>query len=60
MSTNYTEQWQKLFETECSSWDPRDQQRFLNIPNDQTEVDAEELEACKELVAEIKSKRKAG
>lgn len=62
MAQNFTEAWKKLFKESCQGWDPRDIQRFLNIPNDPEEVDAEEYAACKELVAEVRARKakKAG
>lgn len=56
MSANYAEEFKRLFEEECTSWDGRDQQRFLNIPNSQEEVDEDEIEACREFIDEVNSR----
>jgi hypothetical protein len=53
MSDNYTATWKRLFQRNCSHWTPRDRLRYVNIPNDPEDVDAEELEASKELIREI-------
>ena len=52
-----TTKWKKLFHiNNCGDWDPRHVQRYLNIPNDPEEIDEEEYESAKELIAEINGK----
>lgn len=62
MGKNYTEEWKRLFRQHCRNWDAYDKQRYVNIPNDPEDVTEDELQSCKELVAEIKEKasRKEG
>lgn len=57
MASHLTEEWKRLFKENCLDWDPMNQQRYLNIPNDREDVDAEELDSCKELIADINSKK---
>lgn len=54
--TELTATWRKLFAKNCGHWSDRDKLRYLSVPNDRDDIDAEELESCRELIAEINKK----
>jgi hypothetical protein len=56
MPDDLTAQWKRLFQKNCAHWDARDRGRYVNIPNDPEDIDAEELQACRELIEEINGK----
>ncbi len=56
MSEEFTKTWRQLYQKNCLNWTPGNKLRYASIPNDQTDIDAEELQSCKELIEEINGK----
>lgn len=56
MSEQNSQIWKRLFHKNCKEWSPKDQGRYLNVPNDPDDVDDEELQSCRDLIREINRK----
>lgn len=53
MSEENTKVWRELYQKHAAQWDDRNRIRYLNIPNDQEDIDDDELAAARELVDEL-------
>jgi hypothetical protein len=51
-----TLRYRKLFQKYCVHWPDDKKRQYLNIPNDQTEIDDIELESAIELVTQVMGK----
>lgn len=56
MSAENTAKWRLLYQKNCADWTPGNKLRYASIPNDQTDIDDDELQSCRELVEEINGK----
>ncbi len=57
MEETRTQIWRRLFRKNCTQWEDSDKRRYLSIPNDQDDIDEEELLAARELILEITGKK---
>ncbi len=56
MAEDLTAIWKRLYQKNCTQWSIVDKNRYARIPNDPEDVDAEELQSCRELIEEINGK----
>lgn len=56
MSDANTALWRLLYQKNCTEWTPGNKLRYASIPNDQQDIDDDELQSSRELIEEINGK----